>query len=139
MLTSWRTFTSHKINTNFPKVRFTYIKLRRKIIFKNNVHLTLYLREFPAIQTSQHTHLKEKTTAFPWRRMTEDPLVKIDQSLRRPVKRHFEWTVTVSHSDSDALIEELWADQVLLLKGAVKKQWRKIVWFKLTLTKIKMR
>ena len=51
----------------------------KREIFKNNVRLTLYLCKFAAIQTSQHTYLKEKTTAFPWRRKTEDPLVEMDQ------------------------------------------------------------
>ena len=45
----------------------------------------------------------------------------------------------LSDSDSEALIEELWADEVLLLKkGAVKQQWCKILWFKSKSTQIKM-
>ena len=49
-----------KINANFPKVWFTYIKLRE--IFER---LTFILREFAAIQASQHTYLKEKKAALP--------------------------------------------------------------------------
>ena len=43
------------------------------------MHQTLYLCEFAAVQTSQHTHLKEKAAAFPRKRKTEDPLREMDQ------------------------------------------------------------
>ena len=45
------------------------------------------LREFAAIQTSQHTYLKEKKVAFPWRRKTEEvsyPLGETDQYEDQP-------------------------------------------------------
>ena len=43
----------HKINTNFPKARFTYITLAQK--FRKQCAPNFILHEFAAIQTSQHT------------------------------------------------------------------------------------
>ena len=42
----------HKINTNFPKARFTYITLAQK--FRKQCAPNFILHEFAAIQTSQH-------------------------------------------------------------------------------------
>ena len=49
----------HKINASFPKVTFTNIKLTRN--FRKRCVPNFILREFAAIQTSQHTYLKKKT------------------------------------------------------------------------------
>ena len=47
-----RKFMLHKINTNFPKARFTYITLAQK--FRKQCPPNSILHEFAAIQTSQH-------------------------------------------------------------------------------------
>ena len=48
-----------KLTRNFPIVRFTYTKLTRN--FRKQFAPNFILHEFAAIQTSQHTDLKEKT------------------------------------------------------------------------------
>ena len=55
-------YVLHKINANFTKVSFTYFKLTRN--FRKQCAPNFILREFPAIQTSEHTYLK-RITAFP--------------------------------------------------------------------------
>ena len=57
MLTTRRKFTLNKINVNFPKVRFTYIKLTRN--FRKQCAPNFILREFATIQASQRTYLKK--------------------------------------------------------------------------------
>ena len=57
-----KAFTLHKINANFPKVRFTYIELTRH--FRKQCAPNFIVREFAAIQTSQHTYLKEKNSSI---------------------------------------------------------------------------
>ena len=53
-----------KINANFPKVRFTYIKLKRNV--RKQCAPNCILHEFAAsMQTSQHTYRKEKIAPFP--------------------------------------------------------------------------
>ena len=42
----------NKINTNFPKARFTYMTLAQK--FRKQCAPNFILHEFVAIQTSQH-------------------------------------------------------------------------------------
>ena len=76
--------TLHKINANFPKVSFTYIKLTRKV--RKQCAPTFILREFAAIKTSQHTYLKwgTKKTAFPV--ISNHP--RGNGSIARPVERY---------------------------------------------------
>ena len=50
-----------KRNANFPKIRFTYIKLKRN--FCKQCAPNFILREFAAIQTSQHIS-KEKNSSI---------------------------------------------------------------------------
>ena len=57
MLTTRRKFTLNKINANFPKVRFTYIKLTRN--FRKQCAPNFILREFATIQASQRTYFKK--------------------------------------------------------------------------------
>ena len=45
----------HKINANFPTVRFTYIKLTQN--FQKQCEPNFILREFAVIQTSQRTYI----------------------------------------------------------------------------------
>ena len=52
MITTRRKVTLHKINTNFPKARFTYITLAQK--FRKQCAPNFILHEFAAIQASQH-------------------------------------------------------------------------------------
>ena len=53
-----RKFMLHKSNLNFPKVRFTYIKLTQN--FGKQCVPNFILHKFAAMQISQHTYLKEK-------------------------------------------------------------------------------
>ena len=59
-----------------------YILIKLTWNFRKQCALNFILCEFAAIQTFQHTYLKEKTAAFPWRRKSEElsyPFGEVDQ------------------------------------------------------------
>ena len=95
-------FTLNKVDANFPKGRFTYIKFITRN-FQNNVRLTLF---YAAIQTSQPTYLKEKT-AFPVILGETDQYEDQSKDILNSILEE-----ELSHSDSEALIEELRAGEV---------------------------
>ena len=70
----------------------------------------LILREFAAIQTSQRIYLKEKI-AFSVILGETDQHEDQSKDILHPILKE-----ELSDSDSEALIEELWENEVLLLK-----------------------
>ena len=77
-----------KDNLRYTKLMWIFSKSQVYILikltwnFRKQCALNFILCEFAAIQTSQHTYLKEKTAAFPWRRKTEElsyPFGELDQ------------------------------------------------------------